>query len=156
GQQGVTQALANYPTSPGARVAREILLDVPNLDKSTRLDIGQLASDRELILDEVKNGTGARLTQNQRACIPEILKGNFIPRGARPAALGLDVGKLGGGASSVSVRITNLGGANVKLPLAGAAALILAAPDIGQAAASVPYLSPTPNDIGRAVLPAVL
>jgi hypothetical protein len=110
----------------------EITIDTPS--GRTRLDIGSYDQESgELNLLEVKNGPGARLTPNQRACFPDIQNGNFTPAGQNAGNLGLSL-EPGGGASSVNINIVNLNGANAQMPEAAAAAADAAAAATGEAA----------------------
>jgi hypothetical protein len=103
GQAGVNQVLQGLNQS---NTGTEITIDTPS--GRTRLDIGSYDPESgELNLIEVKNGPGARLTSNQRACFPDIQNGNFTPAGQNAAGLGLSL-EPGGGVSSVNVNVVNL------------------------------------------------
>jgi hypothetical protein len=116
----------------GSNVGTEITFDTPS--GRTRLDIGSYDPDSgELNLFEVKNGPGARLTPNQKACIPDIQNGDFTPAGQNALDLGLDL-QPGGGTSSVNVNIVNLNGATVQMPETVPAAVEAGAAVVGEAA----------------------
>ncbi|MEO9061082.1 MAG: RHS repeat-associated core domain-containing protein [Nitrosospira sp.] len=116
GQSGVNQVMQELTgtTSAEINIGQEITIDTPS--GSVRVDIGAYnPKTGNLNLTEVKNGPFARLATNQKACYPEILQGQFTPRGPNAQALGLS-NTLGGGTNSTSLQIKNLNGANVQIP----------------------------------------
>jgi len=110
GQAGVNQFLQQLQNT-GANVGTEITVDTPS--GTVRLDVGMYdPTTGNLSLTEVKNGPGARLNSNQKACFPDIQNGQGVPRGPNFRSLGVPPG----GPRSMSLDIENLNGANARLP----------------------------------------
>ena len=146
GQAGVAQIMQQlYSNSALGNFGQEITLDVPGKG-SVRLDIGSYDPvTGNLELTEVKNGPSARLTTNQNACFRDVENGNFIPRGNNAKNLGLEIGKLGGGAKGTTLNIENLGGANVRMP-------VIVEPD-AVPVIQEPIFEPLRVRVGRILLP---
>ena len=90
GQQGVARAIEEIEAGGGTILGREITLETGAV--RTRPDLLVRTADGRTVFVEVKNGSRASLSPNQRAGFAEISAGGAVPRGANASAAGLEVG----------------------------------------------------------------